>query len=701
MTSVDTPDNPLLTNAPFPAFDRIEPSDVVPAIGSILRDAQARLEQLETQIEPTWAGLLRPLAELDVLFERSWGAVSHLFGVKNSDALRSAYEEVLGDVVAFGLRVSQSEPIYTALKSLKQSAAWEQLCEAQQRIVDAKLLTAELAGVGLADEQRQRFNAAEQRLSQLSTDFSNHVLDATKAFEIVIEDRQQVDGFPPSLLQLCSQSYNQEHRPSAAEDEDPRSTPESGPWRITLDLPCYGPFLQHCRDRSLREQVYRAFITRASDGDLNNSQIIGEILKLRQEKAELLGYETYAAASLAKKMAPDVDAVDQMFHSLRTASWEAAVKDMRDIQTLAEEAGETEPLQHWDLPFWSERLREQRFDYTDEQIRPYFSLDRVLQGMFDLVRHLFAVTVTPADGEAPVWHDDVRFFHVHDDNGNHLSSFYLDPFSRPENKRGGAWMNDCLARRADQTELQRPVAHLVCNGTPPVGDKPSLMTFREVETLFHEFGHGLQHLLTRVDYPDAAGINGVEWDAVELPSQFMENWCYHKPTLLGMTAHYETGEPLPEELFEKICAARTFRAGTQMLRQLQFGMTDMELHHRFDLAGDEDPFAVQRRISQDTSVLPALNEDRSLCSFQHIFAGGYAAGYYSYKWAEVLSADAFSAFEEAGLADPQAVQETGLRFRDTVLALGGGRHPMQVFRDFRGRDPQPAALLRHNGLGQP
>ncbi|MEO1999873.1 MAG: M3 family metallopeptidase [Planctomycetaceae bacterium] len=694
MTSVDSRDNPLLTHSLYPAFDRIEASDVVPAIGSILEEAQLRVEQLEAQIEPTWSGLLRPLAELDVLFERSWGAVSHLFGVQNSDDLRTAYEAVLGDVVAFGLRVSQSETIYSALKALKESSEWEQLCEAQQRIVDAKLLTAELAGVGIADEQRQRFNVVEQRLSQLSTDFSNHVLDATKAFEILIEDAQQVDGFPPSLLQLCSQSYNQEY------GDRPQSTPETGPWRITLDLPCYGPFLQHCRDRGLREQVYRAFITRASSGELDNSQIIREVLSLRREKAALLGYETYATTSLAKKMAPDVESVEKMFESLRTASWEAAVQDMQDVQALAEDSGDSEPLQHWDLPFWSERLRERRYDYTDEEIRPYFSLDRVLQGMFDLVTHMFGVTVTSADGEAPIWHADVRFFHVHDEDGDHLSSFYLDPFSRPENKRGGAWMNDCLGRRADATELQRPVAHLVCNGTPPVGDKPSLMTFREVETLFHEFGHGLQHLLTRVDYPDAAGINGVEWDAVELPSQFMENWCYHKPTLLGMTSHYETGEPLPEDLFEKICAARNYRAGTQMLRQLNFGMTDMELHHRYDVDGDQSPFDVQRCISRSTSVLAALDDDRSLCSFQHIFAGGYAAGYYSYKWAEVLSADAFSAFEEAGLDDPQAVQRAGRRFRDTVLALGGGRHPMQVFRDFRGRDPQPDALLRHNGLGQ-
>jgi oligopeptidase A len=331
-------------------------------------------------------------------------------------------------------------------------------------------------------------------------------------------------------------------------------------------------------------------------------------------------------------------------------------------------------------------------------LRPYFALERVLQGLFALARRLFSIVVTPADGEAPVWHADVRFFHVADERDQRIASFYLDPYSRPENKRPGAWMDDCLVRRRLDGKLQLPVAHLVCNSTPPVGKKPSLMTFREVETLFHEFGHGLQHMLTRVDYADASGINGIEWDAVELPSQFMENWCYHRPTLLGMTAHYETGEPLPEELFQKICKARTFQSGLMTLRQVLFGLTDMTLHERYDSDSPESVFEVQRTIAEKTQVLPMLPEDRSLCAFSHIFAGGYAAGYYSYKWAEVLSADAFSAFEEAGLDDEQAVAKTGRRFRDTVLSQGGGREPMRVFEDFRGRQPTPDALLRHSGL---
>jgi oligopeptidase A len=350
------------------------------------------------------------------------------------------------------------------------------------------------------------------------------------------------------------------------------------------------------------------------------------------------------------------------------------------------------------VAFWAERLREERFDLSDEQLRPYFPLERVLEGLFALTSRLFGITVEAADGEVPTWHEDVRYFRVRDEAGQQIAAFYLDPYSRPEDKRGGAWMDECLSRRIVDNLLQLPVAYLVCNGTPPVGESPSLMTFREVETLFHEFGHGLQHMLTTVDYADASGINGIEWDAVELPSQFMENWCYHRTTLMGIARHFETGEPLPDELFENLCRARTYRAGSLMLRQLNFGILDLYLHHQYDPAGEETVLQAQQRIALGTSALEPLAEDRFLCGFQHIFAGGYAAGYYSYKWAELLSADAFSAFEDAGLEDEQAVALTGRRFRDTVLASGGGRHPMEVFRDFRGREPSTDALLRHNGL---
>lgn len=693
MSEPTTDANPLLCFDGLPRFDEIRPEHIQPAVRQMLADAEQQLTSLESDAAPTWNDLVEPLSRMDLPFELSWGAIGHLQGVANSPELRKEYEAVLPDVVKFRLRAGQSRALYDALKAIRDGDNWNQLNEAQQRIVDAKLLSAELSGVGLEGPDKERFNEIAQELSQLGNDFSNHVLDATKAWFLDLSDPADVEGFPDSLKQLCSQAFNQDES-----HVDEKSTPEAGPWRVTLDLPCFMAFMKYCANRELRETVYRAFTTRASSGELDNSGIIERTLELRQEEARLLGYATYAEMSLATKMAPDVAAVEEMFQTLRTASFDAARQDLAEIAEIAVAAGAPAPLAHWDVPYWSERLREQRFEYTDEQLRPYFPLEHVLDGMFELVNRLFGITVRAADGKAPVWHKDVRYFEVFDESDSLIAGFYLDPYSRPENKRGGAWMNDCRGRRIVDGQVLIPVAHLICNGTPPVGDKPALMTFREVETLFHEFGHGLQHLLTRVDYADAAGINNVEWDAVELPSQFMENWCYHRPTLMGITAHYETGEPLPEDLFEKICAARTFRAGSMMLRQLAFGMTDMELHDRFQPGAGKSVFDVQMEVLSQTSVIPPLPDDRSLCAFQHIFAGGYAAGYYSYKWAEVLSADAFAAFEEAGLDNEQAVAETGRRFRDTVLALGGGRHPMQVFRDFRGRDPEPTALLRHSGL---
>ena len=690
--------NPLLVRTGLPPFDVIEPEHVVPAVQQMLQDALAVVEDVEEFLRagkepPTWENLILRLNSIDCAFEYTWGPVGHLFSVRNSDDLREAYEAVLNDVVGFGLRVSQSEVIYNALRQIRDGDEWNKLDSAQQRILTNQILGVEMSGIALKGKERDRFNEIASELSKLSTDFSNNVLDVTREYELDITSAADVDGLPESLKQLASQTWNQKN-----EEADEPSTPDTGPWQITLESTSFLPFMKHCRNRDLREKLYRAYVTRASSGDKNNAPLISEILQLRQEKAELLGYANFAEFSLAKKMAPNVAAVEKMFSDLRKQSWDAAVRDLEEIRAYAAENGQSQELAHWDIPFWSERLREQKFDYTDEQLRPYFSLERVMDGLFSLCNRLFGITVVEADGEAPVWDPDVRFLKIKNEDGKHIASFYLDPYSRPANKRPGAWMNDCLGRRWADNSLQLPVAHLVCNGTPPVGDKPSLMTFREVETLFHEFGHGLQHMLTTVDHSDAAGISGVEWDAVELPSQFMENWCYHRPTLLGMTAHYETGEPLPEELFDKIVAARTFQSGSQMLRQLQFGMIDIELHSAFDPNGDETIFDVQARIGQKTSAMPPLPESRFLCSFSHIFAGGYAAGYYSYKWAEVLSADAFGAFEEAGLDNEAAIQETGRRFRDTVLAEGGSRHPMEIFADFRGREPNPDALLRHAGL---
>lgn len=689
-------DNPLLQLASLPDFATIHPEHIAPAIRQLLDETNAELQRLEAELEPTWSGLIEPLERIENRLSLAWGAVGHLMGVKNSEALRQAHQEVQGEVIQFWMQLGQSQAIYQGLKALKTSGDWEQLDAAQQRIVDSSIKDAELAGVGLEGEPRDRFNAIQQELAELSTTFSNHLLDATKAFYLDLCEPEEIEGLPHSLLQMAAQA--------AREAGHDQATPEQGPWRITLDFPSVSPFLEHSRRRDLREHVYRALITRASEGELDNTPLISRILELRQEQATILDYANYAELSLASKMAPDVSTVEELLEQLRQASFDAAHRDLADLRDFARSQGaaEADDLQHWDTAFWSERLREHRYAISDEELRPYFPLPNVLEGLFTLVQRLFDVTIQPADGSAPVWHPDVRFFRIYNTNDEEIAAFYLDPYSRPAEKRGGAWMDGCVGRSRllaePGTAVRLPVAYLICNQTPPVDGKPSLMSFTEVKTLFHEFGHGLHHMLTQVDYGMAAGIRNVEWDAVELPSQFMENWCYHRETLMGMSGHVDTGAPLPETLYQKLLAARNYRSGSAMLRQLYFGFMDMELHTRYDPADAETVFDVQHRIAEKTTPLLPLPEDRFLCGFGHIFAGGYAAGYYSYKWAEVLSADAFAAFEESGLDDEQALVETGRRYRDTVLALGGSRPPMEVFKAFRGREPSTEALLRHSGL---
>ncbi len=689
-------DNPLLIGSGLPNFADIKPEQVVPAFNQLLAELDQELTKLETEVQPTWRGLVEPLEKITERLSWSWGVVSHLMGVKNSQELREAYETVQPQVVQFSNKLSQSQPIYNAFKALRASDTWDSLDFAQKRIVEAAIRDAELSGVGLQGEARERFNAIQMELAELSTKFSNNVLDATKTFSLTLTKKEEVDGLPPSLLSLAAQA--------ARDAKEENATPENGPWRITLDFPSYAPFMQYSTRRDLREKLYKAFITRASAGELDNNPLIERILQLRQELAQLLDYKTYAEVSLASKMAPNVEAVEKLLEELRSASYDAAVKELEDLKAFAASKGaaEANDLKHWDITFWAERQREEKFAFTQEELRPYFPLPQVLDGLFGLVKRLFGVTVTPADGTAPVWHEDVRYFQIADEAGSAIAYFYLDPYSRPAEKRGGAWMDICINRgkftENGATQTRLPVAYLVCNQTPPVDGKPSLMTFAEVETLFHEFGHGLHHMLTKVDYTGAAGINNVEWDAVELPSQFMENWCYDRPTLFGMAKHYETGEPLPEHYYQKLLAAKNYMSGSGMLRQLHFSILDLELHYRYRPGGNETPKNVRDRIAKNTTVLPPLPEDSFLCAFGHIFSGGYAAGYYSYKWAEVLSADAFAAFEEAGLEDEEAVKTTGKRYRDTVLALGGSKHPMEVFKSFRGREPSTEPLLKHNGL---
>ncbi len=690
MTNSTAVNNPLLIGKGLPPFDQIQAEHVGPAMTQLLSELEAALTDLENQVEPTWSGLVEPLTQIEERLTWSWGIVGHLMGVKNSPELREAYETVQPQVINFYNRLSQSQPIYQAFKKLRDSAEWPNLDTAQQRIVESNIREAELSGVGLTGDDKEKFNAIQLELAEISTKFSNNLLDATKAFKLKLTQPQEVEGLPPSLLSLAAQT--------ARSEGDTEATAEAGPWVITLDYPNFLPFMKYSTQRDLREKLYKAFVTRASSGELDNNPLIERILDLRSQQAQLLGYQTYAEVSLARKMAPSVESVEKLLEELRQASYQAAQEDLAELKTFAQ----TDDLKHWDIAYWSERQREAKFDFNAEELRPYFPLPQVLEGLFSLAKRIFSVTITPTDGQAPVWHEDVRYFQVANEQGNAIAHFYLDPYSRPGTKRGGAWMGDCINRAKveenGQKSVRLPVAYLICNQTPPIDGQPSLMTFDEVTTLFHEFGHGIQHMLTQVDYSGAAGINNVEWDAVELPSQFMENWCYDRPTLFNMAKHYETGETLPEHYYQKLLAARNYMSGSAMLRQINLSLLDLELHHRYQPNGTESIRDIRDRLAKTTTVIPPLPEDAFLCSFGHIFAGGYAAGYYSYKWAEVLSADAFAAFEEAGLEDEQAVTETGKRFRDTVLALGGSVHPMKVFKSFRGREPKTEPLLRHNGL---
>ena len=692
----------LLVGEGLPAFEAITPEQVRLHIPELLASLETELTALEASLEQAlsnaaplaWETVMDPLHRLGERLRWSWGVVSHLNGVCNGPELREAHASQQAPVVAFGNRAGQSSVIYRTLQRLADQGG---LDGTQQRILAAERRAMELRGVGLAADLQAAFNAASQELAELSTRFGNQVLDATNTWTLRLSEAAEVEGLPASLRGLLAEA--------ARQAGDTEASAEAGPWLLGLDFPRYGPFLQYSQRRDLRERLYRAYISRASGNGAasgDNGPLIERILTLRQEQAQRLGYANWAEVSLASKMAGSEAEVERLLEDLRLAAFPAAQRELDELRACAARAAapEAADLQPWDVSYWAERLRQERFDLDSEALRPWFPLPQVLEGLFGLCDRLFGIRIVAADGEAPLWHPDVRFFRVNDAaDGRPLAAFYLDPYSRPGSKRGGAWMDECLVRqrRADGSPVL-PVAYLVCNQSPPVGDTPSLMTFAEVETLFHEFGHGLHHMLTTVERPEAAGINNVEWDAVELPSQFMENWCYDRATLLGMARHWQSGAPLPQSEFEKLKAARTFLGGAATLRQVHFALTDLRLHSRWSPELGQSPEQLRREIAATTTVLAPLPEDAMLCSFSHIFAGGYAAGYYSYKWAEVLSADAFSAFEEVGLENEEAIRATGRRFRDTVLSEGGSRHPAEVFAAFRGRAPSPEALIRHTGL---
>jgi oligopeptidase A len=682
--------NPLLDMKGIPKFDKILPAHIEPAVTQVLIDSEKKLNEIESRMKPSWTGLIEPLETLGIPFEYAWGPIGHLLGVKNSKELREAHEKMLPKVVEFGLRMGQSKQIYEGLLAIKVGPEWEKLTQEQKRVINLKIRDSRLAGVGLIGDAKKRFNQISTELSQLGTTFSNNVLDSTKEYEMIITEKKETEGWPKNLKHQASQSYN-----IAKETND--STLGEGPWRISLEAPLVIPFLRNSQVRHQREKLYKAYVSRASQGKVDNKPLISRILRLKQEKAKILGFNTYAELSLASKMAPDVDGVEKMFKELFEASKPHHLKEFSDLEDIAKRNGFNEKMAQWDTAFWSERLKEKKFGFTDDELRPYFPMHKVLEGMFGLAEYLFGITITSADGKAPIWHPDVKYFTVHE-SGSMIASFYLDAYSRPEEKRGGAWMDNCLDKRKIDGEIRLPVVYLNANGTPPIDDKPSLMSFGEVTTLFHEFGHGLQSMLTRIIYPDVSGVNGIEWDAVETASQFMENWCYHEPTLRKISGHYMTGEPLPDGLVQKLMEVKIYMAASGMMRQLELGITDMELHSNYDPWGNVTPFEIHKEIALKTSILEPIPENHFLCAFNHIFAGGYAAGYYSYKWAEVLSADLFSAFQSVGLENDFEIQKMGKKLRESILAYGGAIEPIKVFREFMGREPSTEALLRQNKL---
>ncbi|MFG6139238.1 oligopeptidase A [Halomonas sp. B23F22_10] len=676
--------NPLLDAHTLPPFAEIRPEHVVPAIETLLAENREAIEALVARAEretPTWETLAAPLEALNDRLSRAWSPVSHLNGTMNNEALRQAYETSLGLLSDYSTWLGQHEGLFRAWQALKDGPAWAELDEGQRRTVDNALRDFRLAGVDLPPEQKRRYGEIQSRLSSLANTFSNQLLDATQAWHLDLPDATRLAGLPESALATLAANAEAKGREG---------------YRITLDFPSFLPVMTHADDRELRREVYTAFVTRASDegpnaGEFDNAPVMEETLALRRELAELLGFATYADYSLATKMAETPEQVIGFLDDLAERAVPQAREEFDELAAFARGELGLAALEPWDVGYASEKLREARFAISQEQLRPYFPAPRVVDGLFQVVERLYGVTFEE-DEDAPRYHPDVRYFRILDD-GAPIAGFYLDLYAR-EGKRGGAWMDECRVRRLEGDALQLPVAYLTCNFTRPVGDAPALLTHDEVTTLFHEFGHGLHHMLTRQTVADISGINGVAWDAVELPSQFMENYCWEREGLDLIAGHVDTGEPLPAELFDKLLAAKNFQSAMGMARQLEFSLFDFRLHREAAAPSAGDIQALLDAVRDDVSVVPRSPFNRFQNGFGHIFAGGYAAGYYSYKWAEVLSADAWSAFEEAGIFDP----ETGRRFRTEILERGGSRDAAALFRAFRGREPSVEPLLRHSGI---
>ncbi|ODB84500.1 oligopeptidase A [Candidatus Thiodiazotropha endoloripes] len=672
--------NALLDMTGLPPFSRIEPPMVEPAIDTLLQENRQTMESLLSTIsDPGWHNFVEPLEIAEDRLSRTWSPVSHMNSVVNHDELREVYNACLPKLSDYATEVGQNSRLCEAYKKVAEQ---QDLDNAQKKMLENTLLEFRLSGVDLPEDKKQRFKEISQSLSKLTTKFEENLLDATNAWSKLITDPEQLAGLPESAMALAKQTAEQR---------------EQQGWLLTLEFPSYFPVMTYADQRELRRELYEAYATRASDcgphaGQWDNSEVMEQILALRHEQAQLLGYDNYAERSLARKMARNTEEVMSFLTDLAQRSKAQAERELADLTQFASENYGIDQLEAWDIGYYSEKLRQHRHAISQEELKPYFPETRVIPGMFAVVERLYGIRIQSVEG-VDTWHPDVRFYEIRDKQNQLRGQFYLDLYARPK-KRGGAWMDECATRFFSDSVDQVPVAYLTCNFSPPVGDQPALFTHDEVETLFHEFGHGLHHMLTRIDYPSVAGINGVAWDAVELPSQFMENWCWEQQALELISGHVESGEPIPDELYQRLHGAKNFQSAMQMVRQLEFSIFDFRIHQEYDPEQGGRIYQILDQVREQVSVISPPSWNRFPHGFSHIFAGGYAAGYYSYKWAEVLSADAFSRFEEQGIFS----QEAGQAFLQEILEQGGSKDAMELFVAFRGREPQIEPLLRHSGI---
>jgi oligopeptidase A len=673
----------MKTNEQLPKFSLIASGPIKKSIEAILKRNRIKINQLIAQDEITWDNFVTPLSLLEDTLSKEWSPVRHLNSVKSSEPLREAYNDCLPLLSDYATEMSQNKALYKGFLKISESDNFDQLNIAQKKTIKDALKHFKLGGVDLEGKDRERYQKLQTELSELQSTYENNLLDATQSWEQLIEDEQTLVGLPDYATKMLEQLAQQK---------------ELSGYRVTLDMPCYISVISYADNRALRQQIYEAFTSRASDIGItdekfDNAKIMEDILVKRQEKSVLLGFPNYADYSLETKMAGSTEQVIEFLNDLAQRSKQAAIAEVKERQKFAESLGFDGDLQPWDFAYYGEKLKQHRYQISEQDLKPYFPDQGVILGLFEIVKKLYNISIEQIKEGIDCWHPSVLFYQIKDNEDHVIGQFYLDLYAR-ENKRGGAWMDECINRYKIDGQTQLPVAYLTCNLTPPIGNEPALFTHDEVITLFHEFGHGLHHMLTKIDVPDVAGINGVEWDAVELPSQFMENFCWQKDALKLFAKHYQTGEALPDDLFDKMTSAKNFQTALQMLRQIEFSLFDIKLHQSQNLKYASEIQSILDQVRNEVSVVDTSSNNKFQNGFSHIFAGGYAAGYYSYKWAEVLSADAFDAFEDEGLFN----KETGQRFLSCILEKGGSRPAIESFRCFRGREPNIEALLRHSGI---